>query len=350
MRAMASLLDRLEQELHAAATARPPDAARYAAALEQAVQACRSDPAAAELFDLAELQLDLSAEYQTLERYDDALITADAVIEAGMKMQPDVRCLRAEILMRAGRVADAAPIWAAVLADTPDDVWLYNNAGLEYADVGEHATALGWLTEGLRLALRTGDPERLVDQLLDLRRASLDDLGQPADELQQQAASFLHDKEQARSRRSSPADEPAAEPTGLAGPMTLAWLPAGDYEHAVTLWPELAGSDLVAGPDGPLPHPRYCLALQRKLVGFAEANVPRLAIAPLRVAAFTAWCAERDREPDSAEARAAYAAHLTATGEAAVIAWPPGRNQSCWCGSGRKYKKCCAAPSSAEMP
>ena len=28
-----------------------------------------------------------------------------------------------------------------------------------------------------------------------------------------------------------------------------------------------------------------------------------------------------------------------------VIAWPPGRNQPCWCGSGRKYKKCCAATS-----
>jgi uncharacterized protein YecA (UPF0149 family) len=22
-------------------------------------------------------------------------------------------------------------------------------------------------------------------------------------------------------------------------------------------------------------------------------------------------------------------------------AWPPGRNQECWCGSGLKYKKCC---------
>jgi tetratricopeptide (TPR) repeat protein len=346
---MASLLDRLDRELHAAATARPRDAARYAAALEQAVQACRGDPAAAELFDLAELQLDLSEVYQTLGRDDDALAAADAVIEAGMKMHPDVRCLRAEILMRAGRVADAEPIWAAVLADTPEDVWLYNNAGLEYAEVGEHATALDWLTEGLRLALRTGDPERLVDQLLDLRRASLDNLGRPADDLQQQAATFLHDAEQARSERSSSTEQSAAEPTGLAGPVTLAWLPAGDYEQAVTLWPDLAESDLFAGPDGPLPHPRYCRALQHKLVGFAEAGVPRLAIAPLRVAAFIAWCDETDREPDSAEARAAYAAHLTATGEPAVIAWPPGRNQSCWCGSGRKYKKCCAAPSSAEL-
>lgn len=68
----------------------------------------------------------------------------------------------AEILMRAGRVAEAAPIWVVVRADTSDDVWLYNNVGLEYQDLGDPETALGWLTEGPALALRTADPERLV--------------------------------------------------------------------------------------------------------------------------------------------------------------------------------------------
>lgn len=27
--------------------------------------------------------------------------------------------------------------------------------------------------------------------------------------------------------------------------------------------------------------------------------------------------------------------------EAPSITWPPGRNDACWCGSGRKYKRCC---------
>jgi len=30
-----------------------------------------------------------------------------------------------------------------------------------------------------------------------------------------------------------------------------------------------------------------------------------------------------------------------------VHSWPPGRNQMCWCGSERKYKKCCGAPATA---
>mgnify|MGYP000866609181 FL=1 len=144
------------------------------------------------------------------------------------------------------------------------------------------------------------------------------------------------------------ADRAAAETTdGAIGSVALAWLPAGDYEQAVTLWPDFAASDRVAGPDGPLPHARYCRTLQKILIEYAEAGAPGLAIAPVRVAPFTAWCADEGQQPDSAAARAQYAAHLAARRDPALIAWPPGRNQPCWCGSGRKYKKCCAATTSA---
>ena len=135
---MTGLVDRLERELYAARTARPRDSARYAAVLERAVRTCGADSEAAEAFDLADLYLELATEYQALGRWEDALAAADAAVDAGLDMQPDPRCLRAEILMRAGRVAEAEPIWAAVRADTPDDVWLYNNAGLEYAHAGDH--------------------------------------------------------------------------------------------------------------------------------------------------------------------------------------------------------------------
>lgn len=72
------------------------------------------------------------------------------------------------------------------------------------------------------------------------------------------------------------------------------------------------------------------------------------AIAPVQVAPFTAWCVEKLHEADSADARAEYAAHLAAHADPALITWPPDRNQPCWCGSGRKYKKCCAAPTSVD--
>jgi SEC-C motif len=127
------------------------------------------------------------------------------------------------------------------------------------------------------------------------------------------------------------------------GRVALAWLPAGDYELAVSRWPDLAKSDLVAGSGGPLPHRQYCRAMQQTLVEFAEAGAARLAVAPIRVVPFTAWCTEKAYDPDSSEARAEFAAYLAATADADVVSWPPCRNQRCWCGSGRKYKKCCAA-------
>src|SRR3954452_19701312 len=101
---------------------------------------------------------------------------------------------------------------------------------------------------------------------------------------------------------------------GAVGTVALAWLPAGDYEQAVALWPDFAGSDRVAGPDGPLPHAQYCRAMQEQLVQYAAAGAPGMVIAPVRVAPFTPWCAERGDEPDSADARAEFAAHLGCNG------------------------------------
>jgi uncharacterized protein YecA (UPF0149 family) len=70
------------------------------------------------------------------------------------------------------------------------------------------------------------------------------------------------------------------------------------------------------------------------------------AIAPIVVDDFVAWCGEHGEDPE--DARAAYAAHSVANGEA--IPWPPGRNEPCWCGSQRKYKKCCGTAQAAPMP
>ncbi len=146
--------------------------------------------------------------------------------------------------------------------------------------------------------------------------------------------------------RSPREQEIAPEPSGGISTVAVAWLPAGDYEQATSAWPDLAGSDRVAGPDGPLPHPQYCRAMQQVLVEYAEAGLPAMTIAPLRVAPFTAWCTVGGRQPDSADARAEYAAYLATKADPGLIAWPPGRNRPCWCGSGRKYKKCCATTTS----
>jgi tetratricopeptide (TPR) repeat protein len=108
------------------------------------------------------------------------------------QLNPEMLCELAEKLMRSGHEPQARPLWQQARADYPDDVWVYVQAGIEYGDLGDHAEALQWLTTGLELALRTGDPEGALEQLRPLRASCLAGLGRPSDEIQQHAAQREH--------------------------------------------------------------------------------------------------------------------------------------------------------------
>jgi tetratricopeptide (TPR) repeat protein len=340
-------LDQLNREI-AEARSGPPEA--YAEALERAVAACQGDADAARHLDVLELHSELAETYDRLGRVEDALRHADVLAEQGYACAPDPRCRRAEILTRHGRLEEAAAIWDAVAQDTPEDVWVYNNAGLEYGAIGEHETALAWLTRALELAVRTGDPERLLGQLRDLRAASLAALGRVQDDLQtaepvtpsRPAGKTTRLAEQVRQMASE-----RREPTGMM-PLTVAWLPADEYPEWPTRWPDLADSDLVLDEEhgGSVAHAVYCRRMERRLRELRETGAARLLIAPLRASEFTQWVADHEPdEEDPAQLRARYAADM-GRDTSRTIAWPPGRNDPCWCASGRKYKKCCAAPGS----
>ena len=68
-----------------------------------------------------------------------------------------------------------------------------------------------------------------------------------------------------------------------------------------------------------------------------------LRIMPLDVAGLLAYAEREDADPASRTTRLAYTTWLYDTGRD-NIPWPPGRNGPCWCGTGRKYKKCCGSP------
>ena len=358
-----------EHELEQATSARPQDPTRLAAALEQAVDACRRWPeATAGVFYLPELLGELSEAYEQLGRTEDALDTMRSAITAGYTGAPDPRCRLAEILLRAGRAEEAHPIFTEVKAETPDDVWLYNNAGLEYGAAGDHERALEWLTEGLELALSTGDPERLVAQMSDLRRESLDALGRELDELEARADEFLAQPS------TTEASLEARRATGRArrsrcrrqgrGPRTCSCRP-GDQSQR---WPGgLAGAGLVpsrgvrCSARGLAPACRGWVRRTRpSTTDVSSATSPKLApmptahgptlIAPIQVDRLRSWCSRTGNDPASGSARASYAAELARTASADLIAWPPARNEPCWCRSGRKYKQCCGHPSVAATP
>jgi tetratricopeptide (TPR) repeat protein len=352
----------LEDELARVLSASPRDAVADAEVLERAVAACRADPEARASFDPPGLLDELAEVYQQLGRVEDALAAMQAAIDAGYAGSPDPRCRLAEIMLRAGRTEPAAEVYAQVKADTPDDVWLYNSAGLEYAAAGDPQQALDWFTEGLQLALDTGDPENLVAQLQALRREQLNDLGHQLDELDARAETFLTERRSQppghslpglpaaldtldtgdSSALAPPAAVPSADrsPTGAPPRLTLAvsWFPADQFDQALRTWSDLSQDW------NSTDYRDYTHRLERHLHNMTTAGPAALWITPIQIDAFQRWCHSTGHDPATASARASYAAERARIAAPELINWPPARNAPCWCGTGRKYKKCCGHP------
>jgi tetratricopeptide (TPR) repeat protein len=139
-------------------------------------------------FDAGAWSEDLADSYLALGRVDDAVRTISDATRRGYVEGAEMLCELAEKLMRSGYEPQARLLWQQARADYPDDVWIYVQAGIEYGDIGDHAAALEWLTTGLEMALRTGDPESALEQLRPLRASCLSALGRPSDEIQERAA------------------------------------------------------------------------------------------------------------------------------------------------------------------
>lgn len=317
--------------------------------------------------------------------YDAAIEAKKTAIELGYRSEPDAEADIAECHLEAGRRAEADRIFAELRARTPDDVWLYNAAGFSYAHAGDDREAERWLRDGIAVALRTGDPDQVVMQLLDLLDGSLRALGEEPDaELTRQVEAFCeawepsdksrswgdlafeeerpcgycgfdpvrsHDEMDERARRNRerilsveapetlarlralPGHEPSRARLQREMNLSVAWFPAPEWEIAVERWPDLLD-------DLPREHSAYSREIEARLKRIGRAIPGRpLHVSPLSVDALVVHAALEDQDPGTAEARAAYAAEVVRMG--AARAWPPGRNDPCWCGSGRKYKLCC---------
>jgi tetratricopeptide (TPR) repeat protein len=304
---------------------------------------------------MPECYSDLAQSFGHQRRYDDAITAMERAIEHGWNGRPDGRSDIAEFHLRAGRAEQAAEIWAQLKSEEPGDVWLYNAAGLSYSEIGEHQLAISWLGEGIELAIGTGDPEGIVAQLSDVRRRSLHALGQEEhDELERRADPFLEqwrarEREHSRPPPLDPPETPMTPPDASTPPsdqngntaIALSWFPHGEYEQAIARWPSLAEDW------ADTPHADYSRHLDGHIKWMRTNGIRIRAIAPIVVYDFLAWCEEHDKDPE--QARAQYAAQLLIDGK--TIPWPPSRNDPCWCGSQRKYKRCCGpAPPAAMHP
>jgi tetratricopeptide (TPR) repeat protein len=141
--------------------------------------------------DLTEHYVELGGTLARLNRYHESLEAFEAAIAAGQRGLPYPRTNVAGMLLQAGRrqEADAHP---AELRDLcPEDIWLYDAAGLSYIEVGEHATAFPWWEVGMAMGMADDDDTGcILGQLNERRTRRRQALGLADDEMTARVAAF----------------------------------------------------------------------------------------------------------------------------------------------------------------
>jgi tetratricopeptide (TPR) repeat protein len=296
---------------------------RVADAILQPYVDARTLPEAEEELDRlagrnAELPVPLGDLYDELaeaaandDEYELAARLEAKAIEVGCRQQFVAREMRGWYLLKSGATEEGEALFRELLTERPDDAEVRITLGHARSDAGLQDAALDAFDDALAAAKRRGHRKE-IDHARVERRAEREHVGLELDE----------------DDRLAPAPTPP-----LGGPIALAvaWFPPDQTETALAHWPDLA-EDL-ADPD------RYAVHIETQLRNLHTGLGQRPAVAPIVVDEFIGWAAEEGYDAGSGEARSVYAAEITGTGRA--IAWPPGRNDPCWCRSGRKYKRCC---------
>jgi tetratricopeptide (TPR) repeat protein len=126
----------------------------------------------------------------------------------------------------------------------------------------------------------------------------------------------------------------ASERRAPAGTTMLVWQ-REEQQRAALRWPSAFPPEIVGH------HPQ----VERRLRGMAqEEGLAKVTLILGSVEGFAAYLDDAGGDPAEEKVRLAYAERAYAQGRHMV--WPPGRNEACWCGSLRKYKKCCGDPRS----
>lgn len=217
-------------------------------------------------------------------------------------------------LLKLGDVTAGEAAFAEARAQQPEDSSVLITLGAARADAGLHQAAMEAYDEAVAIALLQDSPAA-VDRARIERRSYREDQGLPMDA----------DDRLAPAPRSRSA---FLERTAWA----VAWFPSHQRELALQRWPDLADD---------LSTPGYDRRIEGNLRGMARTLGERPRVAPIDPDELERFSADNGLVADSGEARSRFVADLARRG--ATLPWPPGRNEPCWCQSGRKYKRCCGA-------
>ena len=256
--------------------------------------------------DIGEADIDALEE---AGRYDDAVAALEKFATSSGE---DVRWHVAWMHTRARNSAAAAAIWQQLRAERQADPGVPYLEAAALLEDGRDEEALPLLAEALDLGMRVASDETLMRKVADERLAALTRAGVSPEEIDHRAREAL--------ARHAPATP---------------WFPADAFAEALTAWGAAFNH---AGET----HEAYAAGLDRTLRqstgGVTGRNPVLVAITVADAEAFAAaerWQAAWPVTHDQVAAAA------VRDDPARGVAWPPGRNDPCWCGSGTKYKRCC---------
>ncbi|MEU5547679.1 SEC-C domain-containing protein [Streptomyces sioyaensis] len=324
--------------------------------------------------DQEEILTEAAEFYSRAGLHERALALYQQVLDAGCEEPHLVQAFRINTLWDAGRTGEAREAAADLRRRHPADAGPWNIVAEMFESADELHDAVDWFTAGVTHLLGPTTPLTIdavhdavdatgIEMLALGRHRARRHLGQPCDDLDQ-LAHDLYDDRPALLRAASTLDdlhnpgltaaadgdpqaliasieklsqEVEARRAALSRPrMTCAlfWSP-DEFAQLLDTWPELAHHYGAEHHD----HIRHIEQRLQRLSGGGEAH---LGIAHGTVTDFESFIREENLSPQNGDTRAHYAADLAARGHATP--WPPPRNSPCWCGSTRKYKKCCGNP------
>lgn len=291
--------------------------------------------------DRGEILLEAAEDWKHAGEPERAVALWREVIDGGGEDAGAARYSLADLYFEQGRDAEA---WEHLEALEEDSSAGAGQAGLVaelLAERGEDEAALRWFNRAIgalgedevALVGEPGGTPSINSPLFFGRQDCRRRLGLPADEwdrvaevAEQNRLKFVRLLEGAAGagRRSASADA-----------SMLVWQRA-ELQRALLRWPSVFSADTRGH------HPE----LERRLHEMAdEQGLAKVTLILGSVDGFAAYLDEMGGDPAEEKVRLAYAERAYAQGR--HMSWPPGRNEPCWCGSARKYKKCCGDPRTA---
>lgn len=288
-----------------------------------------------------EILLEAADKWEQAGHVDQAVALLREVLTIGGKDAGYARYSLAEISFKQGADSEAREHLQALEEMEPVEAGPTELVGELLAERGEYEAALRWFDRAIEAmdvkhTVRPGSGPSLAVIPLVSRRQCRAELGLPPDELDR-IADVAEDNRREFAERLKRLDRLASDRTvrtaRLPGVRMLVW-PRAELHLAAQRWPEVFAADVVS----------YHADIERRLRELAqEQQSPRIHLILGAADGFAGHLNRTGGDPADESVRLAYAQEAVEQGR--MSSWPPGRNEPCWCGSGRKYKKCCGAPS-----